>query len=117
MDSDCGTTIEAFLAALMEAREEQRKAAVEAAMQVLRSPFLRTEPLLTLRQLAKHYGVDVTTVWRWKVPAVEWRGAKKYQVTECDRYLSSPAFAGRRAELRDQRQAAAKARKNAGGAK
>ena len=97
-------TLESFVAAYSAAkRPEQRQAALKAAMEALRRPGTQTEPLLNLKQIAAHCKVNVTTAWRWELPTVDFRGLKRYRVSECDRYLASAAFRQRRVQLREQR--------------
>jgi hypothetical protein len=97
-------TLDSFMAAYSAAkRPEHRQAALEAAMEALCRPITEKEPLLNLKQIAAHYSVSITTPWRWALPAVDFRGLKRYRVSECENYLNSEAFRQRRQQQRELR--------------
>ena len=97
-------TLEGFLAAYTVASEELKQSALAAAMAVLGgTPPAVRETYLTARQVADRYGLNETTVWRWKFPHESWGGLKRYKASECDAYVNSDALHSRRVELRQQR--------------
>ncbi len=107
-------SLEAFLGTYTACpSEQQRQNALDAAMKVLTRPASQAEPLLNLKEIANHYAVDESTAWRWELPSHDWRGMRRYVVSECDAYLLSKKFKARRIQLRQQRKEA-RAAKEAG---
>jgi hypothetical protein len=99
-------TLDAFMARYVACRDESQKhRALEAAWAVLSRPLSQEEPLLNLNQISERLGVDPCTAWRWRLPWREWRGVKRYLVSECEAYLESDNFRKRRQELSEQRPA------------
>ncbi len=98
-------SLDAFMARYVACPDErQRRRALEAAWGVLSRPASQEEPLLNLKEISAHYHVHPSTAWRWGLPYREWRGAKRYIVSECDAYFQSDAFRQRRYQPRVSRQ-------------
>lgn len=54
-----------------------------------------TEPMVAAKQLASHFGVCESTIRRWRrggMPSIKHpRGARRYRISECERWLREMA--------------------------
>ena len=62
------------------------------------------EPWLTRVELGREMNLHPATLWRGKVPGVDLGGRLRFQRSEVEDYLKSPAFKARIQELRQERQ-------------
>ena len=101
-----------LLQAILTASEDQK----HAALRVLRGEReeedapAAIEPYLTLKELARHLNVSVSSLWRWGVPGHELGGRRRFRLSEVEAYLESEAFRKRAAALKRERRVSRKGR-------
>lgn len=91
--------LEDLVAAAMSAPPERR----EAALRILRGEHSKSEPYLTLSELARRLGYCAKTLRRWRVPSHQMGGAPRYLLGEVQAYFATEAFQRRLATLRAER--------------
>jgi hypothetical protein len=99
---------EVFLQLYAEADEVKKRGSLTAALAVLQEEVRAktngaAENYLSGRELAAHYNLDESTVWRWQFPSEDWHGVRRYKLSQCDAYLGSEEFKARKAMLRLER--------------
>lgn len=114
-------SLDALLSAVLSAPHDRKR----AALKVLRGETVEFEssrsglvgePYLSLRQLGKELGISPCTLWRWRIPAHDMGGRRRYRRSEVEAYLKSDAFKRRTAVLRSERKKGANVpRDNNGG--
>ena len=101
-----------LLAAVLAATPDRKSAALRA----LRGegecggPVKRElpEPFVTQRELSRHVGLSVPTLWRYRVPKHELGGRPRFRVGEVLAYLESQEFKALAEELKASRRATRK---------
>jgi transposase-like protein len=63
---------------------------------------------LTTQQLAEKFGLHRSTIWRWKFPAHNRAGDKRFELAECEAYLDSAELKTIRKQLNDESRARSK---------
>ena len=104
-----------LLAAVLAATPDRKSAALRA----LRGegecggPVKRElpEPFVTQRELSRHVGLSVPTLWRYRVPKHELGGRPRFRVSEVLAYLEGPAFKALAEGLKAERRAVRQAKK------
>ncbi|MDD2459812.1 MAG: helix-turn-helix domain-containing protein [Kiritimatiellia bacterium] len=101
-----------LLAAVLAATPDRKSAALRALRGEVDDggPAKRVlpEPFVTQRELSRHLGLSVPTLWRYRVPKHGLGGRPRFRVSEVLAYLESPEFKVIAEELKAERRAARK---------
>ncbi len=101
------TALEDIVQAAMAAPPERR----EAALRLLRGELPKSEPLLTLSELARRLGFCTATLRRWHIPGHGNFGENhRYRLSEVEAYFTTETFQRRQAALRAERRQSRNAR-------
>ena len=101
-----------LLAAVLAATPDRKSAALRALRgegeDCGQAKRVLPEPFVTQRELSRHLGLSVPTLWRYRVPKHGLGGRPRFRVSEVLAYLESPEFKVIAEELKAERRAARK---------